>query len=139
MWATRLWWQLRYFGFDAVSVLDGGLPAWKASGRALERYAGRATRRRRSIAQSAVRNGSRRGRTIEAVVEPRARPACLVNALTPAVFRGEGPSSYSRPGRIPGSVNAPWTALIDPDTNRFRRRRRCGTRSRRPARSASAR
>ena len=35
MWATRLWWQLRYFGFDAVSVLDGGLPAWKASGRPL--------------------------------------------------------------------------------------------------------
>ena len=32
MWATRLWWQLRFFGFDAVSVLDGGLPAWRAAG-----------------------------------------------------------------------------------------------------------
>ncbi|HST40668.1 MAG TPA: rhodanese-like domain-containing protein, partial [Conexibacter sp.] len=32
MWATRLWWLLRYFGFDAVSVLDGGLPAWTAAG-----------------------------------------------------------------------------------------------------------
>ena len=47
---------------------------------------------------------------------------CLVNALTPAVFRGEGPSSYSRPGRIPGSVNAPWTELVDPGTNLFRPR-----------------
>jgi thiosulfate/3-mercaptopyruvate sulfurtransferase len=46
--------------------------------------------------------------------------ASLVNALTPRVFRGEGPSSYSRPGRIPGSVNVPWTTLIDPDTNLFR-------------------
>jgi len=45
---------------------------------------------------------------------------CLVNALTPPVFRGEGVSSYSRAGRIPGSVNAPWTSLIDPETNRFR-------------------
>jgi thiosulfate/3-mercaptopyruvate sulfurtransferase len=45
---------------------------------------------------------------------------CLVNALTPPVFRGEGPSSYSRPGRIPGSINAPWTELIDPATSRFR-------------------
>ena len=40
-------------------------------------------------------------------------PACLVNTLDPRVFRGEGPSSYSRPGRIPGSVNVPtqgsWT------------------------------
>jgi thiosulfate/3-mercaptopyruvate sulfurtransferase len=43
-----------------------------------------------------------------------------VNALTAPVFRGEGPSSYIRPGRIPGSVNTPWSALIDPQTNRFR-------------------
>src|SRR5262249_30729071 len=35
MWATRLWWLLRYFGFDDVSVLDGGLPAWRAAGRPL--------------------------------------------------------------------------------------------------------
>ena len=40
--------------------------------------------------------------------------ACLLNALSPAVFRGEGPSSYSRPGRIPGSVNAPSAELLDP-------------------------
>ncbi len=26
--AARLWWMFRYFGHDAVYVLDGGLPAW---------------------------------------------------------------------------------------------------------------
>jgi thiosulfate/3-mercaptopyruvate sulfurtransferase len=36
------------------------------------------------------------------------------------VFRGEGPGAYSRPGRIPGSVNVPWNGLVDPATNRFR-------------------
>src|ERR1700760_518202 len=36
MWATRLWWQLRFFGFETVSVLDGGLPAWRAAGLELE-------------------------------------------------------------------------------------------------------
>jgi thiosulfate/3-mercaptopyruvate sulfurtransferase len=117
MWATRLWWQLRYFGFDAVSVLDGGLPAWKASGRALSdapvEY---------PVASFVARPRSgwvARRAEIETIVSGGAS-ACLVNALTPPVFRGEGPTSYSRPGRIPGSVNAPWTALIDPDTNRFR-------------------
>jgi len=118
MWATRLWWELRYFGFDAVSVLDGGLPAWKASGRALSDAAVEyppAT----FVAQPRPEWVAGRAE-IERIVEAEDAPACLVNALTPPVFRGEGRSSYSRPGRIPGSVNAPWTALIDPDTNRFR-------------------
>jgi thiosulfate/3-mercaptopyruvate sulfurtransferase len=120
MWATRLWWELRYFGFDAVSVLDGGLPAWKASGRALSDTAVEypsAT----FVAQPRSEWVARRAE-IERIVEAEDAPACLVNALTPPVFRGEGRagSNYSRPGRIPGSVNAPWTALIDPDTNRFR-------------------
>ncbi|MCU1492296.1 MAG: thiosulfate sulfurtransferase [Acidimicrobiaceae bacterium] len=32
VWASRLWWQLRYEGFDDVSVLDGGLLAWVRAG-----------------------------------------------------------------------------------------------------------
>ena len=30
--APRLWWMLRVFGHDNVSVLDGGLPGWVAAG-----------------------------------------------------------------------------------------------------------
>lgn len=116
MWATRLWWLLRAFGFDAATVLDGGLPAWRAAG-------------------LPVRTGDEASAAAEFVARPRPElvasradverivadgGACLVNALRPEVFRGEGPSSYSRPGRIPGSVNVPWTGLVDPDTNRFR-------------------
>ena len=33
MWATRVWWMLRAFGFDRASVLDGGWEKWKAEGR----------------------------------------------------------------------------------------------------------
>ena len=36
MWATRLWWLLRYFGHDDTSVLDGGLAAWAAAGGPVE-------------------------------------------------------------------------------------------------------
>ena len=117
MWATRLWWLLRHFGFDAVSVLDGGLPAWQAAG-------GELSAEPASYPPAA---SSRASATTISRCAPTSRPcwrgageACLVNALTPPSFRGEGPVSTPRPGRIPGSVNVPWTELVDPETNRFR-------------------
>jgi thiosulfate/3-mercaptopyruvate sulfurtransferase len=118
MWATRLWWQLRFFGFENVSVLDGGLPAWRAAGLPTE-----AGPRDYPPAQFTGRPHPELLATradVESVVASGDGGVCLVNSLTPRVFRGEGPSSYSRPGRIPGSVNAPWPDLINPDTNRFR-------------------
>ncbi|MEP6620721.1 MAG: sulfurtransferase [bacterium] len=33
MYASRLWWMLRWMGHDAVAVLDGGFAKWMAEGR----------------------------------------------------------------------------------------------------------
>src|SRR5262245_60023420 len=35
-YAVRLWWLLRYFGHERVSLLDGGWPAWQAGGYSTE-------------------------------------------------------------------------------------------------------
>jgi thiosulfate/3-mercaptopyruvate sulfurtransferase len=116
MWATRLWWLLRYFGMDEVSVLDGGLPAWVAQGLGLargeERYppASFAARPRPDLVADR--------REVEAIALGERR-ACLVNALSPRAFRGEGPGAYSRPGRIPRSVSLHWERTVDPDSGRF--------------------
>jgi len=33
MWATRVWWMFRAFGFDRAAVLDGGFAKWQGEGR----------------------------------------------------------------------------------------------------------
>ncbi|WP_407636801.1 sulfurtransferase [Intrasporangium oryzae] len=35
MWAARLWWMLRTFGFDHAAVLDGGWTAGQQHGHAV--------------------------------------------------------------------------------------------------------
>src|SRR5262249_2869629 len=33
MWAARVWWMLRVFGFDGAAVLNGGWKKWTREGR----------------------------------------------------------------------------------------------------------
>jgi thiosulfate/3-mercaptopyruvate sulfurtransferase len=99
-WATRAFFMLRAFGFDAVRVLDGGLDRWRREGRPLESGA-------RAYPPARFETGERRpvfvGR--DQVLQAVQRgDRLLMHALAPAVFRGEV-APYGRPGRIPGSVN----------------------------------
>lgn len=114
MWATRLWWLLRFFGFDAVTVVDGGLAAWKAAG--LPVASGEHAHPPATFTPRPRPELLATRTDVEAIVADGA--SCLLNALPPRVFRGEGPSSYSRPGRIPGSVSVPSASLLD-DVGRF--------------------
>jgi thiosulfate/3-mercaptopyruvate sulfurtransferase len=114
-WATRIWWMLRYVGFDKAAVLDGGWTKWVHDGRR----------------QEPGRNGYGR-----ATLTPRPRPdlfvgreamldaignvgTCSLNALAADLHSGADPR-YGRPGRIPGSVNIPATSLVDPVTQEFK-------------------
>jgi thiosulfate/3-mercaptopyruvate sulfurtransferase len=106
-WATRLWWLLRFFGFDDVRVLDGGLPAWKAAGGELSTEpssyppATFVPRPRPELLAST-----------DDVLEASADGAtCVVNALDDAFYRA---------GRIPGSSQLAASSLLDPATGRLR-------------------
>mgnify|MGYP000166729135 CR=1 FL=1 len=114
-WATRLWWQLRFEGFDDVAVLDGGLPAWKAAGGAVT--ADPSTPTPRTFA------GVRRPHLIRSTVEVAAAvddpSTLLVNVLGEEDYRGET-TTYPRPGHIPASVNFPVAELVDPATGKLR-------------------
>ena len=41
MWAARIWWMLRAFGFDNAAVLNGGFKKWTVEGRPVATDAGR--------------------------------------------------------------------------------------------------
>lgn len=120
MWATRLWWLLRLFGLESVSVLDGGLTAWKSAGLPLS------TGDRAPVLAAPFTSALRpelRPELLATTAQVRewqvGAGANLVSALPEFLFRGEGPQIAARRGRIPGSVSVPALDLIDAETNRF--------------------
>ena len=124
-WATRVWWLLRYFGHDKVSVLDGGLGAWKAAG--LPVASGTDDAQSLATAPAVTFTPSRRPHLLATRDEIVAtlpgsgnEGTVVVNALDPATFAGTPElNPYPRRGRIPGSVNLPLFTLLDPATGRF--------------------
>ncbi len=113
MWATRMWWLLRYHGFDDVAVLDGGLTAWRSAGLPVESGEGSLPKPRPFTVKLRPELLATQADVHAALEDGQ---TCLVNALTPEAFRGDGVTSYSRPGRIPGSVSVPAGSLVDPQT-----------------------
>jgi thiosulfate/3-mercaptopyruvate sulfurtransferase len=114
MWATRAWWMLHVVGFPAA-VLDGGFEKWVAEGRPVSTepciYPPATLTPRPQPALMLDKEAM-----LRAIDEPA---TCLVNTLSSADFRGNEPSRYGRPGRIPRSVNLPWQGLTDPDSGTF--------------------
>jgi thiosulfate/3-mercaptopyruvate sulfurtransferase len=131
MFAARLWWMLRWFGHRDVSVLDGGLAAWRATGAALDdsvrtlppsHYPVTAT------ATAALADAD------EVLANIDSQRLLLVDARAPDRFRGENETLDPVGGHIPGALNrffklnlgddgrfkpadvlhAEWRALIGP-------------------------
>ena len=115
MWATRVWWMLRAFGFERAAVLDGGWEKWKAEGRPATSAPGQYPPARFTAALRPERFVDRD------YVLARLDDAdtTMVNALAPEFHLGAGPSRYGRPGRIPGSANVPAARLLDPSNGAF--------------------
>ena len=114
-WATRVWWMLRAFGFDDVSVLDGGWETWTAEGRPVSS----APCTYPPAAFVARPRPTLLARTAD-VAAAMADPAvCTINALARKQHTGESDVHYGRPGHIPGSVSVPFLELVDRERNTF--------------------
>jgi thiosulfate/3-mercaptopyruvate sulfurtransferase len=106
---TRAYLTLVWAGLgDRVSILDGGLPGWRAAGHPVTAEpptvrAGHVTIRPRSdIVVTAPWVAEHRGDAAVAVIDAR----------NPRFYTGED-TSYTRPGHIPGARNIPFDTVVD--------------------------
>lgn len=117
MWAARIWWMLRAFGFDNARLLDGGWTKWTSEGRPI-------SNEDPAPAPAQFTASPRPGliATKQDVLEAMTSgQACIVNALNAAQYRGEV-APYGRPGRIARSVNVPAmgsAGIVDPQTQLY--------------------
>jgi thiosulfate/3-mercaptopyruvate sulfurtransferase len=115
MFASRLWWLLRWMGHDSVAVLDGGFAKWRAEQRPTS--SGHETRARRLFA------GSPRADMVVDVDEVTRlaahEPTRLIDARAPERFRGEIEPIDRVAGHIPGAVNDFYMQNLD-DRGLFR-------------------
>jgi thiosulfate/3-mercaptopyruvate sulfurtransferase len=114
--AARLWWLLRYFGHGGGRVLDGGIGAWTASGRALAtevpaiapapRLAlatgGAAVVDRRAVRELLATNG-----------------AVVLDARASERYEGRSEPVDARPGHVPGARSAPFQENLSAPGGRF--------------------
>ena len=115
MWAARVWWMLRAFGFDSAAVLNGGFRKWTREGRPLATDGDAALRRTFTARPRPALIADKSG-VLAALDDSR---TCVLNALTEEQHRGTGGTSYGRAGRIAGSANVAARELVDPDTHAY--------------------
>lgn len=111
--AARLWWMLRAVGHERVTVLDGGLPAARAAGLAIVAGPER---------PHPVRSPSRPSGWRLPIADVEAVERALADASWKVLdvrsrerWRGETEPYDPPPGRIPGSINLPYTDNLGPD------------------------
>jgi thiosulfate/3-mercaptopyruvate sulfurtransferase len=101
MYASRLWWSLRYLGHDAVAVLDGGWAKWTREGRPTS-----SGDEHRSPATFDARPHPEMRLSVEDVAARLADPSLLlVDARAPERFEGRNETIDRAAGHIPGAAN----------------------------------
>lgn len=113
LWATRVWWMLRWIGFDKAAVLDGGWQNWDASG-------GRVSETPRPHDPADLVHGHRPDLfvTREDVLAAIEDGTVIIDALSEAQFQGQQ-DELGIKGHIPGAINVPGASLVDQITECF--------------------
>jgi thiosulfate/3-mercaptopyruvate sulfurtransferase len=107
-WAARVWWMLRWVGFDNAALLDGGLKAWTDEGRPLSTAP--ANRPTKQLTPSPRPELIADRDEVFAAISDEA--VSLIDTLPEPMYRGKE-TLYARPGHIPGARNICGLDLLD--------------------------
>src|SRR5690349_1717350 len=110
IYASRLWWMLRWLGHENVAVLDGGFAKWTREGRAVERDARTATPAKfvaRRVRPTVNASGIAASLPRHALV--------LLDARAAERYRGDAEPLDPVAGHIPGALNRPHSRNVAAD------------------------
>ena len=111
--AARAWWLLRLFGHERAAVLDGGLPAWRAAGGAVE--TGEPPGATPAVFRADLRTARMRG-IGDMLDNLDSGDDLVLDARSSGRFDASVPEPRAgmRGGHIPGAHSLPFTELLTP-------------------------
>ena len=110
VWASRLWWLLRWLGHDAVAVLDGGFERWRAEGRPVT-----AELRPARPAQFVPKHPAATASAAEILRHLSDGALLVLDARAAERYRGDVEPVDPVAGHIPGARNRPYSENLAPD------------------------
>lgn len=113
--AARVYWTLRVLGLNDLSILNGGIKAWKADGLALDNKAGTVAR---SDFEPTINQNLLTSRQEIASGNGSARQTLLVDARPAEFFRGDTRHAAARvAGTLEGAVSVPHSLWFKPGSS----------------------
>jgi thiosulfate/3-mercaptopyruvate sulfurtransferase len=107
--AARLWWLLRWLGHERVSVLNGGLAAWRAAGLPLHSAPAPRLARPFTVRPALVRALT----TTDVQRELEGGRLLLLDARSADRFAGQNETIDPVAGHVPGARNQPFALNLD--------------------------
>ena len=115
IFATRLWWMLRYYGHENIRVLDGGWQGWVSAGYPVSFEANRPENPETDFVPTP---NSERLITLDELKDRcQEQDLQVFDVRSEDEYTGKDAHGNNRAGHIPGAVHLEWNRFLNNSTN----------------------